>query len=111
MDELDKIGQRSIFTCPECHGLLWEVRDATPQRFRCHTGHAFTARTLESQQNLIVEEAIWAAVRALHEKEALLRRFAKTATDAARVEAAAEHTASAEQAGRHAEMLRKIVGG
>jgi two-component system chemotaxis response regulator CheB len=37
------LGPPSLFTCPECHGALVKLRDQHPLRFRCHTGHAFTA--------------------------------------------------------------------
>jgi two-component system chemotaxis response regulator CheB len=110
MEELAKIGKLSSFTCPECHGSLWEIEGSAPPRFRCHTGHAFTARALESGQDHLVEEAIWAAVRALHEKQSLLKRFAALASQSDRRDAAADHEASAHQAAMHAEVLRKMVG-
>jgi len=72
MGELDRIGSRVPLTCPECRGALWEIQDAHPLRYRCHTGHAFTARVLAAMQSNGVEEAMWAAVRALHEQEQLL---------------------------------------
>jgi two-component system chemotaxis response regulator CheB len=109
MEDLEKIGTLSSFTCPECHGSLWEIANARPQRYRCHTGHAFTARTLAFSQNQLAEEAIWGAVRALHEKEALLRRFAQTAVEEKRLEAAAEHAASANQVSRQAQVLLKMI--
>jgi two-component system chemotaxis response regulator CheB len=40
------IGEPSSFTCPECHGVLLRMKGAHPLRFRCHTGHAFSARSL-----------------------------------------------------------------
>jgi two-component system chemotaxis response regulator CheB len=111
MDGLNKIAQPSPFTCPECHGSLWEVAGATPQRFRCHTGHAFTAQSLAAVQEQVVEEAIWAAVRALHEKESLLKRFEKKARDDKRLEAAAAHAAAADQVRQHAHALRRMASG
>lgn len=110
MDEMEAMGTPSTFTCPECQGALWEVRGARPQRFRCHTGHAFTARSLAAGQQRAAEEAIWAAVRALHEKATMLRRFAKLAHESNRTEAAAEHVAAAEQASHQADVLRQMVG-
>jgi two-component system, chemotaxis family, protein-glutamate methylesterase/glutaminase len=43
-----QLGEPSLFTCPECHGTLLKLRDEHPLRFRCHTGHAFTADSLLS---------------------------------------------------------------
>ena len=71
MKELDRIGSRSSLTCPECGGAIWEIGGKGPLRYRCHTGHAFTGRILETLQRGETEEALWAAVRALHEQEQL----------------------------------------
>jgi two-component system chemotaxis response regulator CheB len=43
------------------------------RRYRCHTGHAFTLRTLQHAQGEATDEALWSALRALQEKELLLR--------------------------------------
>jgi len=110
MAELDKIGERSKFTCPECHGVLWEIRNGEPHQFRCHTGHAFTALALAEAQDQATEEALWGALRALHEKRTLMERFAEKADQNKRPEAAADYRKVAEQAARHSEMLRKLIG-
>ena len=46
----DMLGTPSRFTCPECHGALWEIDDGSMLRFRCHVGHAFTADTVLASQ-------------------------------------------------------------
>src|SRR5262249_50517076 len=78
---LDKIGQRSALTCPHCFGPLWELQDEGDQvlRYRCHTGHGFTASTLEEEQADAVESALWAAVRSLEDNGALARQMASRA--------------------------------
>jgi len=35
-----QLGRPSTYTCPDCHGVLIEVKDGGVPRFRCHTGHA-----------------------------------------------------------------------
>jgi two-component system chemotaxis response regulator CheB len=72
MEELDRIGKRSEFSCPDCEGVLWEITDSEPRRFRCHTGHAFTLRSLEHTQGTNTNRALWSAIRALQERGALL---------------------------------------
>ena len=106
MDEMGALGRPSGLTCPECGGALWELHARPPQRFRCHVGHAYTATALDVAHQERVEESIWAAVRALHEKEALLRRFALATTDQLRRQ---EHHASADMAKHHAEQLRRLI--
>jgi two-component system chemotaxis response regulator CheB len=68
-------GAPSGYTCPECHGGLWETRDGGIVLYRCRTGHAFSPESLVSEQHQHVERALWAALRALEEKAAMLRRM------------------------------------
>lgn len=58
MEILSRIGAPSTYTCPECHGSLFELHGVVPKRFRCHTGHAFTERHLAVQQGEAVEESL-----------------------------------------------------
>lgn len=37
-------GDPAVFTCAECHGALVQLEEGPIVRFRCHTGHAYTAR-------------------------------------------------------------------
>ena len=77
MRELATIGAPSGFTCPDCGGALFELREGRPPRFLCHTGHAFSLRTLADTHQQITETALWTSLRALQEKEAILRRMAQ----------------------------------
>jgi two-component system, chemotaxis family, protein-glutamate methylesterase/glutaminase len=109
MEDLDRIGTRSVQTCPECGGTLWEINDSVPVRYRCHTGHAFTGRSLLQVQHRLSEDALWSAVRALHEKHTLLKRLASEAQRRGAGDAVAEHEAAAELAMQYAEALRKMI--
>ena len=68
VSELQRIGVPSGYTCPECNGALWKISGAIPPRFRCHTGHSFSARVLSDLQDQTVETALWSVLRALQEK-------------------------------------------
>lgn len=105
MEELDRIGTRIPLTCPECGGAIWEVKDAKPLRYRCHTGHAFTAQVLEALQGGEAEEALWAAVRALHEQEQLYREMHRKLQQAP----GSEYELKADQAAEHAQLLRDLI--
>ena len=76
---LTAIAETSTLTCPDCGGSLWQLKDARPLRYRCHTGHAFTAASLAFAQGEAAEHSLWSGVRALHEREHLLRRLARVA--------------------------------
>jgi hypothetical protein len=37
-------GKPSVFACPECRGVLWELEEGRLVRYRCRVGHGYTAR-------------------------------------------------------------------
>jgi two-component system chemotaxis response regulator CheB len=76
VEQLKDIAVPSSLTCPDCGGSLWEMKDTRPLRYRCHTGHAYSAVSLERAQKESSEHALWSSVRALREREMLLRRMA-----------------------------------
>ena len=41
-----QLGELSPFACPECHGVLNRIQEGTLERYRCHTGHAYSVDTL-----------------------------------------------------------------
>ncbi len=69
MQELANIGFPSSFTCPDCGGALFEICEGRPLRFLCHTGHAFSLRSLVSTHGQVTDEALWSGLRALQEKQ------------------------------------------
>ncbi len=72
--------QPAGFTCPDCHGSL---QIASPDHFRCHVGHAWTAEALLGAQNQEIERALWMAIQSLGEKSRLAHQLAGKATSAA----------------------------
>jgi two-component system chemotaxis response regulator CheB len=68
-------GQSSGLICPSCSGSLWDVRGDGPMRFRCRVGHAFSAESMLAGQEDTVENALWAALRALEEQRDLVLRL------------------------------------
>ena len=75
------IGEVSTLTCPECHGVLVSIEEGSLTRYRCHTGHGFTAKSLLSGVKQTVEDSVWNAIRALEETVMLLEQAAKGLPD------------------------------
>ncbi|MCA1813824.1 MAG: hypothetical protein LC624_07725 [Halobacteriales archaeon] len=57
--------------------MLWEIAHDEPLRFRCHTGHAFTAPVLLAEQTGKIEETLWVALRMLEERRNLLIKMSR----------------------------------
>jgi two-component system chemotaxis response regulator CheB len=70
-------GERSVFGCPDCGGVLWEIKDGELVRFRCRVGHAYTEESLLEAMGEGVERAMWAALRALEEQAVQGHNLAK----------------------------------
>lgn len=90
------LGEPSLFTCPECHGTLIQIRHGQPVRFRCHTGHAYTSATLETELGGKIEDALWITIRSLEEHAMLLNHMADNGTadggEPARLRSRAKHS-------------------
>jgi len=111
MEELDSLGSRVPFTCPECGGSLWELSESSTQRFRCHVGHAYSIQTLAAEQTSRVEAALWAALRSMEENERLSRRMAIEAGRRGNVASASNYIENAQSSAEHAEVLRRLLSG
>ncbi|WP_348628445.1 chemotaxis protein CheB [Mesorhizobium sp. WSM3868] len=77
MKEPDRLGELSVFTCPECHGPLWEIEDGDMLRYRCHTGHAFTADAVMEAQASEADEILWSLLRSHQQRAEFARRRAE----------------------------------
>ncbi|MBF9236522.1 chemotaxis protein CheB [Hymenobacter sp. BT683] len=75
-EEVDKIGHLVPLTCPDCGGNLWELEHGQVQRYRCHTGHSFTADVLLRESQHSLEETLWVALRMMEERRNLLSSMA-----------------------------------
>jgi len=66
------------FSCPECGGVLWQNGSDELGTMRCRVGHAYSYDALLNDQTAHIEQALWAGLRALEEKAALLRKLSET---------------------------------
>ena len=102
-------GRPSPFTCPECHGSLWEASDGDAVRFRCRVGHAFNPDSLLAQQDDALEAALWAALRALEEHAALSNRLAERAQQRGNATSSTLFRSRAAEAEQRADVIRRAL--
>jgi two-component system chemotaxis response regulator CheB len=108
---VEKLGEPSTFACPECHGVLLQVKEGDRDRFRCHTGHAYTAEALIAEYDEAIEKSLSSSVRALQEKVLLVRHFADHARERNDNELAERLTQRANHAEQRSELIRQTVLG
>jgi two-component system, chemotaxis family, protein-glutamate methylesterase/glutaminase len=105
----NEFGRLTAFTCPECHGTLWETVEGGVPSFRCRVGHRYTVDALVHAQSDGAESALWAAARALEEKSALHRRVASRLAESRHGASALKFERSAEEAEVQAAQLRLLI--
>ncbi len=102
----------STLVCPDCGGVLWEIREGSMVRYRCHVGHVMSPQSLAQGITDRTEDSLWSAVRALQEKAMLHRRLASLTSSKRNPERVAEAEKMAEAAEDHAnavlDLLRQI---
>ncbi|MFN6464573.1 MAG: chemotaxis protein CheB [Nostoc sp. DedVER02] len=108
-NEAKRPGKPSTYGCPDCGGILWEVEEGNLLRFRCRTGHAFSAETLLATQSDKLEDALWIAFRALEEKASLSYRMASRMEARNQTRAAQRCKEEAESARQRSAIIREVL--
>jgi two-component system chemotaxis response regulator CheB len=105
---VEQLGPPSPYACPECHGVLLQFEEEGRVRFRCHTGHAYSADSLLAAINDGIEDALWNTVRAIDEGARYIRHLGDhlPPQDRGRAERFALEAA---QARRHSEVVRQVA--
>ena len=89
--------------------MLWETQEGGLLEFRCRVGHGYTAEALLVHQAEQLEVALWTALRALEEHQALARRLAARSVRQGHSHSAAAFTEQAVDAEHHASTIRNVL--
>jgi two-component system chemotaxis response regulator CheB len=109
MNQDDRPGRPSGFSCPDCNGVLWEIHDGDLIRYRCRVGHAWSAESLLGEQAQQLDSALWMALRGLEEKSALARTMAQRARERNSPLTAGKFDEQAQEALRAATLIRSML--
>ncbi|MXV53227.1 chemotaxis protein CheB [Pedobacter sp. HMF7647] len=104
-----KLGVLSPYTCPECHGVLSVIMDGNLSRFRCHTGHAYSADTLMVALSEKIEDSLYSAIRGMDENILLLNHIGDNYAEANQPKLAAVYFKNAKEALERSNLVRKAV--
>lgn len=102
-------GELTPFTCPECSGVLAKITDGGRMRFRCHTGHGFSADSLLSSLTENIEESLWSAIRGVDESIMLLNHIGDHFAEVNSGGLAAKFFQKATEARTRNELIRRAV--
>jgi two-component system chemotaxis response regulator CheB len=105
LPSVNALGDLVPFNCPNCGGVLWKTGEGLSLRYRCHTGHAYTAAALLAEQTNKIEETMWVALRMFEERKNLLTTIANE-TSGASARSAAERAADSNE---HINRIKAIL--
>jgi two-component system chemotaxis response regulator CheB len=105
----DMLGKISPFSCPECHGALWEIQDGSMLRFRCHVGHGFTADAVLAAQGEEIERTLGRLQRGHQERAVLARKLAELERAEARPNLAQELDRRAREYEEDAQLVMELM--
>lgn len=104
-------GELSPYTCPECHGVLTALAEGGRIRFRCHTGHAFSADSLLASIGENIESNLWATIRSMQESIMLLNHMGDHFAEANQPRVASLYFKKAKEAEARTALIREAVTG
>jgi two-component system chemotaxis response regulator CheB len=104
--QVNSLGNQAPYNCPNCGGVLWEIKKSKNQRYRCHTGQSFTAASLLIIQSEKIEETLWTSLRMFEERKNLLNNMAKRGSG---LKTANSHTKRADETQVHIERIRAML--
>jgi two-component system chemotaxis response regulator CheB len=102
-------GELTPYTCPECSGVLAKLKDGDRIRFRCHTGHAFSADSLLASLTENIEASLWSAIRGVDESIMLLNHLGDHFAEVNNGRLAAQFFQKANDAAERNERIRRVV--
>lgn len=105
----ERPGTPSVFSCPECNGVLYELHDGDLTRFRCRVGHAFSAETMFAEQAEALETALWMALNTLEESASLSRRMMENSRERGHEMIARRFEDKVREAEQRAEVIRQVL--
>ncbi len=85
---MDQLGKRSALACPTCDGVLWEIAEGNGLRYRCHTGHAFSAELVNIALEDALSRALAVALRSFEERAEIARSLERQASRKTQISAA-----------------------
>jgi two-component system chemotaxis response regulator CheB len=109
MENVEGLGPRSAYSCPDCGGSLWEISNNGFTSYRCHVGHAYSENGLLSTMGASTESALWTALRIIEERKNLLRKIGNKEIQAGSKKVASNYFRRADELQAQIDHLKKVL--
>jgi two-component system chemotaxis response regulator CheB len=103
------LGPLTPYTCPECNGVLVQLKEGGVLRFRCHTGHGYSVNSLLDEVTEAIEGDLYAVMRGMEEAALIMRQMARRLYDEKDEAAAKACEQKAERATQRARMIHEVI--
>ena len=114
--EVSRLGEKTVFSCPDCGGGLWEIKNLPAGRhssyakhYRCHIGHAYSESDLMTKQFEALEHTLWVAVRMMEERKLLLQKMDREYSDKGLARLSSNYKKYAEDMDEHIGRLKQLL--
>lgn len=109
IDELKQLGESTVFSCPDCGGVLFELKNDSVTRYKCHTGHTYSVNDLLLKQNKALESSLWVAVRSLEERKKLLSQLSEKNSQRGFQRSALDYKEKINELQKHVDNLKGVL--
>lgn len=109
IDATQKLGEKTVYTCPDCGGVLFEHGRDAIQKFKCHIGHSYTTRDLLLKQSEETESSLRYAIRSLEQRRALFETLGERYSRSGNKLMASDYTKRAGEINDHINNLKRII--
>jgi two-component system chemotaxis response regulator CheB len=111
IEDVSKLGDKTVFACPDCGGSLWRIQNGSLNHFRCHVGHSYSEEDLLSKQSESIEQTLWVAVRMMEERKINFNRLESEHRIKGLQKLATSYQHQANQLEFHIEKLKQLLFG
>lgn len=109
LDDLEQLGEQTVFSCPDCGGVLFEIKNGQPARYKCHTGHTYSLNTLLAKKNKNMESSLWVALRILEERKKLLKQLVDKNAKRGFHRTVSDYSEKIDQLQQHVNTLKEVL--
>ncbi|MDB5191104.1 MAG: hypothetical protein JWQ96_667 [Segetibacter sp.] len=109
MEVVSQVAERSVFSCPDCGGGLWGVKEDVISRYRCAIGHAYSEEDLSIKQSESIEATLWVALRMMEERKSLLKKISGDQSAKGFARMSDSHKERAADLEKHIDKLKELL--